>query len=54
MSVFKDRYKREAVEVHCAKCKRSQIIYLPEEEIPQCPACKKRMVIKENLTEGKY
>ncbi|WP_167331679.1 hypothetical protein [Desulfogranum mediterraneum] len=54
MGVLKDRYKREAVEVHCVQCKRSQIIYLPEEEIPLCPLCRKRMVIKENLTEGKY
>ncbi len=54
MGVFKDRYKREAVEVRCPKCKRSQIVYLPEEKVPDCPSCKTKMLIKENLTEGKY
>lgn len=54
MDVFKNRYKREFVEVHCPKCKRSRIICLPEEEIPSCEMCKIPMVIKEVLTEGKY
>ncbi|GAB6178200.1 hypothetical protein JCM16814_30910 [Desulfobaculum senezii] len=54
MDAFKDRYKREAVEVHCPTHKISQVIYLPEEEMPACPVCKKKMIIKEILTEGKY
>jgi len=54
MSPFKDRYKRAMVEVYCPIHKVSQIIYLPEEKIPVCPLCKKEMVIKEVLTEGKY
>ncbi|MBI9088248.1 MAG: hypothetical protein JEZ12_03435 [Desulfobacterium sp.] len=54
MDVFKKRYKREAVEVGCTKCDRRQIIYLPDEEIPDCPTCRIKMVIKEVLTEGKY
>lgn len=54
MDVLKNRYKREAVEVHCPQCKRSQIIYLPEESMPDCPICKKKMIIKEILIEGKY
>ncbi|MFO7817966.1 MAG: hypothetical protein ACQES5_09600 [Thermodesulfobacteriota bacterium] len=51
---FKDRYKVEAVEFVCPVCKRSQIVYLPDEPIPECPVCKKKMVMKEVLTEGKY
>lgn len=54
MNVLKERYKREAVEVHCPVHKVSRVIYLPEEEIPKCPVCKKQMIIKEILTEGKY
>lgn len=54
MSPFKDRYKREMVEVFCPVHKISRIIYLPEEKMPACPVCKKQMVIKEVLTEGKY
>lgn len=54
MDALKNRYKREAVEVHCPKHKISQVIYLPEEEMPTCPVCKKKMIIKEVLTEGKY
>ncbi len=54
MDVLKERYKREAVEVGCPKCDRRQIIYLPDEEIPDCPVCRIKMIIKEVLTEGKY
>ncbi|ACV69771.1 conserved hypothetical protein [Desulfohalobium retbaense DSM 5692] len=53
-SSFKDRYKREFVEVECPKCRRSRVISLPEEEIPKCEYCRIPMVIKEVLTEGKY
>lgn len=46
--------KNAPVEVVCPKCQRTQIVYLPKEEIPVCPDCKKvRMVVKEILTEGK-
>ncbi|WP_461210952.1 hypothetical protein [Desulfocurvus sp. DL9XJH121] len=54
MTAMKDRYKREAVEVHCPVHKISRIIYLPEEKMPNCPVCGKKMIIKEVLTEGKY
>ena len=54
MDAIKKRYKREAVEVVCPICKRTQIVYLPEEEMPTCPKCRKKMIIKEVLTEGKY
>ncbi|GFM37279.1 hypothetical protein DSM19430T_19630 [Desulfovibrio psychrotolerans] len=51
---LKDRYKREFVEVVCPKCRRTQIIAVPEESMPRCEECKRDMVIKEVLTEGKY
>lgn len=54
MDLLKNRYKHEAVEVHCPDCRRSQIVYLPAEKMPVCPVCKKPMIIKEVLTEGKY
>ncbi len=54
MGTLKDRYKREAVEVTCPVCKRNQIVYLPEEEMPDCPDCRVKMIIREILTEGKY
>ncbi len=54
MESLKDRYKREAIEVSCPICGQNQIVYLPEEEIPSCPNCRKKMIIKEILTEGKY
>ena len=43
----------EAIEVKCPKCDRTEIIYLPEEEMPVCADCNIRMVIKELLDEGK-
>jgi hypothetical protein len=54
MKTLKDRYKRELVEVHCPVHQISKIISLPEEKMPVCPVCKKTMIIKEVLTEGKY
>ncbi len=47
------REKKEAVEVVCPKCKRTEIIYIPKEDIPKCPDCKIKMIIRELLTEGK-
>ncbi len=44
---------KEAVEVACPKCHRTEIIYMPEQEIPKCPECDRRMVFRELLTEGK-
>lgn len=54
MDLLKDRYKRKAVEVHCPVHKINKIIYVPDESMPICPVCKKKMIIKEDLTEGKY
>lgn len=51
---FSDRYKREFVEVVCPKCRKTQIIAVPEESMPRCQDCNRDMVIKEVLTEGKY
>jgi ribosomal protein S27E len=45
--------KVEAIEVKCPKCGRTQIVYLPEEEIPKCPDCGTQMLINELLDEGK-
>ena len=45
--------KVEAIEVKCPKCGRTQIVYLPEEEIPKCPDCGPQMLINELLDEGK-
>jgi len=47
------RDKREAIQVKCPKCKRTQIVYIPEEHIPKCPDCKIQMNIEELLDEGK-
>ena len=54
MEIFRDRYKREFVEVACPRCKQTNIVCLPEEDIPECEFCKVKMNIKEILTEGKY
>lgn len=45
--------KAEAIEVECPKCNRTQIVYIPKEEIPKCDICKIQMIIKELLDEGK-
>jgi ribosomal protein S27E len=51
---FADRYEREFVEVACPICGTRRIICLPEESLPKCEICRKEMIIKEILTEGKY
>jgi len=47
------RKKKEAIEVICPKCNRTEIVYIPKEDIPKCPNCGINMVIRELLTEGK-
>ncbi|WP_167512631.1 hypothetical protein [Oceanidesulfovibrio marinus] len=47
------RERSEAAEVMCPKCGKTEIVYIPQEEVPMCPICKRQMVIKELLTEGK-
>ena len=41
------------IEVICPKCKHTEIIYLQKEDMPKCPKCKIRMIIREVLREGK-
>ncbi len=49
-----ERGKMEPVEVVCPVCRRTQIVYLPVEDLPLCPDCGDvRMVIQELLDEGK-
>lgn len=50
----REKWERsKAAEVMCPKCGNTEIIYIPREEVPKCPICKRQMVIKELLTEGK-
>jgi len=48
-----DRSKHEPVEVICPKCRYTEIIYLPVDDLPSCPKCHIRMSISELLDEGK-
>lgn len=45
--------KIEPVEVECPKCHHTEIVYIPQEDIPKCPDCRIAMHIKEVLVEGK-
>ena len=47
------RDKVEPVQIECPKCRHTEIIYIPIEEMPLCPKCGIRMVIRELLDEGK-
>jgi ribosomal protein S27E len=47
------RDKAEPVQVECPRCRHTEIIYIPIEEMPRCPDCGAEMVIKELLDEGK-
>ena len=47
------REKKEPVQVKCPQCKRTQIVYIPQEDVPKCPDCKIQMNIEEVLVEGK-
>lgn len=48
-----ERGKKEPVEVICPKCRYTEIIYLPVEDLPRCPECNTPMSISELLDEGK-
>ncbi len=48
-----ERGKKEPVEVVCPKCRYTQIITLPIEDLPTCPECGTSMLISELLDEGK-
>lgn len=43
----------QTVEAICPKCKHTEIVYLPKEQLPKCEKCGTQMVINEILTEGK-
>ncbi len=45
--------KSSAVELICLRCRRTEILYVPAEEVPKCPDCNIRMTINEVLREGK-
>ncbi len=47
------RGKKEPIQVVCLKCRYTQIVYLPLDDLPLCPECGTRMVIQELLDEGK-
>jgi len=47
------RGNREPVEVICTRCRYTEIVYLPIEDLPLCPKCNIRMSISELLDEGK-
>jgi ribosomal protein S27E len=49
----KDRTRREPVEVICPRCRYTEIIYFPVQDLPACPQCGTRMSISELLDEGK-
>ena len=52
----KSKHKKlegSAVELICLKCRRTEILYVPAEEVPKCPNCNIRMTINEVLKEGK-
>ncbi len=48
-----DRSRQEPVEIICPKCRYTEIIYLPRENLPLCPQCQTQMLISELLDEGK-
>ncbi len=48
-----ERGRMEPVQIVCPKCRFTEIIYLPVEDLPRCPECGTRMVIEELLDEGK-
>lgn len=48
-----DRSKKEPIEIICPKCRYTEIIYLPVDDLPLCPICKIPMLINELLDEGK-
>lgn len=47
------RGKQEPVQVVCPRCRYTEIVYLPVEDLPKCPECGAQMVIEELLDEGK-
>ena len=48
-----EKEKITTVEVKCPLCDHTEIVYIPKEEIPECPIHRIKMIIKEVLEEGK-
>jgi len=48
-----DHPRKEPVEVICPKCRYTEIVYLPIDDLPLCPKCNTPMLISELLDEGK-
>jgi hypothetical protein len=44
---------KEAVEIICPHCKRTEIVYITKEEMPKCEDCSGRMFFRELLKKGK-
>lgn len=47
------RGQHEPIEIICLKCRFTEIVYIPVDEIPPCPKCNSPMSIRELLDEGK-
>lgn len=47
------RNDQQRVEVICPRCKRTEIVTVPKEELPKCRDCNVRMHLREVLEEGK-
>lgn len=47
------RERKEPIQVICPRCRLTEIIYLPCDDLPKCPDCNIPMVIAELLDEGK-
>ncbi len=48
-----ERGQKEPVQVRCPRCKYTEIIYIPIQDLPKCPECGTRMNFEELLDEGK-
>ena len=47
------RGELEPVQILCPKCRHTEIIYLPVDDLPKCPDCGTSMMLEELLDEGK-
>ncbi|MDT8420746.1 MAG: hypothetical protein RQ754_09965 [Desulfuromonadales bacterium] len=47
------RGKNEPIEIICLKCRYTEIVYLPIDDLPRCPRCNSPMSLSELLDEGK-
>ena len=45
--------QKEAVEIVCPNCKRTEIVYITKEDMTKCEDCSSPMVFRELLKEGK-